>query len=93
MDSGSKNFLLSAGHWFGKMTPLATEARLSEPVRIYQRLALLLTGHKIHRSMLLSAAVCSEQVMLPSNSHLEAADSNELWQRQPVSLELSVAAL
>jgi hypothetical protein len=53
----------------------------------------VLTGHKFHRSMLLSAADSSRQVMLPLNSQTEAADNKELWQMQLVNCELWVMAL
>jgi len=36
------------------------------------------TGHSIHRSTLLSVAGLWKQVMLPSYSHTEAADNNEV---------------
>jgi hypothetical protein len=37
-----------------------------------------LTGHSLHRSTLLSVAGIWKQVMLPSYSHTEAADNNEV---------------
>jgi hypothetical protein len=36
-----------------------------------------LTGHNLQRSILLSVAGLSKQVILPSYSHTEAADNNE----------------
>jgi hypothetical protein len=86
---------MSAGHYFEHTQRLATtKTTLSEThSKNHCLTALVLTGHRFQRSMLLRVAGRSKQVILPSNSHTEAADNNEVWQMQLVNCALLVRAL